>query len=81
MKMNELYLAWKERRGSKIEIWVKFKNDFNHSNQLIYYQNGKWKDRFSETEKFIELWQAEKSLWNILSRSSRSKMFFKISVF
>ena len=24
------------------------------------------KGRFSETERFIKLWQAEESLWNIL---------------
>ena len=38
------------------------------------------KDRLSETERFIELWQAEESLRNLLRRSSRSQMFFKIGV-
>ena len=36
------------------------------------------KDRLSENERFIELWQTEESLWNLLCRSSRSQMFFKI---
>ena len=35
------------------------------------------RDRFSETERFIELWQSEEGPRNIFSRSSRSQMFFK----
>ena len=38
-------------------------------------------DRLSKTERFIELWQTEESLWNnLLYRSSRSQMFFKMGV-
>ena len=30
---------------------------------------GSKKDRLSETERFIELWHEEESLWNILSEN------------
>ena len=30
---------------------------------------GSRKDRLSETERFIELWHEEESLWNILSEN------------
>ena len=50
--MNESYSAWKEKRGRKTEIVVKMAS------------KSAW---LSETERFIELWDEEGSLWNILS--------------
>ena len=38
------------------------------------------KGKFSETESFIKLWQAEESISNIFSRSSHFQMFLTIDV-
>ena len=38
------------------------------------------KNRLSENKRFIAFWQTEESLWNLLCRSSRSQIFFKIGV-
>ena len=64
--MNESYLAWKEKRGKKTEIWVNLKNNINQTSSHVIKMASK-KARLSETERFIELWHEEESLWNILS--------------
>ena len=68
MKMNESYSAWKEKRGRKTEIWVNLKNNIsaNQINSHAIKMTSK-KARLSETERFIELWHEEESLWYILS--------------
>ena len=66
--MNESYSAWKEKRGRKAKISVDLKNNISMnqiSSVLLKWQVKK--ARLSETERFIELWYKEKSLWNILS--------------
>ena len=78
--MNESYSAWKERRRRKTEIWVKLKQKYITQISSYVIKMASKRDRLSETERFIELWQAEESLWNLLCRSSRSQMSFKISV-
>ena len=65
MKMNESYLAWKEKRGKKTEIWVNLKNDINQISSHVLKMASK-KARLSETERF-EPWHEEKCLWNIWS--------------
>ena len=67
MKMNESYSAWKEKRGRKTEIWVNLKNNIsiNQINSHVIKMTSK-KARLSESERFIELWHEEESLWNIL---------------
>ena len=68
MKLNELYSAWKEKRGRKAKISVDLKNNISMnqiSSVLLKWQVKK--ARLSETERFIELWYKEKRLWNILS--------------
>ena len=76
--MNESHLAWKERRCRKTEIWVKLKN--NRSHKSVHKVSKLLVKEISETERFMELWQTEKSLWNLLCKSSRSQIFFKIGV-
>ena len=78
MKMNGSYSAWKERVVVKQKFELSWKI-IHHTNQYGIKMASK-KDRLSETERFIELWQAEESLRNLLRRSSRSQMFFKIGV-
>ena len=39
----------------------------NKSNQFHVIKMASKKARLSETERFIELWHEEESLWNILS--------------
>ena len=68
--MNESYSAWKQKRGRKTEIWVNLKNNIS-MNQIRPSLNAikiaSKKVRLSETERLIELWHKEESLWNILS--------------
>ena len=64
MKMNESYSAWKEKRGRRTEIWVNLKNNIPQSDVIKMVSK---KARLSETERFIELWHEEESVWYILS--------------
>ena len=66
-KINESYSAWKEKRGTKTEIWVNLKNDIYNQISSHVIKMASKKVRLSETERFIELWHEEESLWNILS--------------
>ena len=61
--MNESYSVWKEKHGRRTEIWVNLKNDINQSDVIEMVSK---KARLSETERFIELWHEEESLWYIL---------------
>ena len=70
MKMNESYSAWKQKRGRKTEIWVNLKNNISMNQirpSLNVIKIASKKARLSETERLIELWHKEESLWNILS--------------
>ena len=62
--MNESYSAWKEKRGRRTEIWVNLKNNIPQSDVIKMVSK---KARLSETERFIEPWHEEESLWYILS--------------
>ena len=73
MKMNEYYSTWKEKRGS-----LKNNVSINQISSHVIKMASK-KARLSETERFIELWHEEESLWNILSdnykiRQEKEKM-------
>ena len=68
--MNESYSTWKEKRGRKTEIWVNLKNNISMNqirSSLNVIKIASKKARLSETERLIELWHKEESLWNILS--------------
>ena len=59
--MNEYYSTWKEKRGS-----LKNNVSINQISSHVIKMASK-RARLSETERFIKLWHAGESLWNILS--------------
>ena len=67
--MNESYSAWKEKRGRKTEIWVNFEKYYISINQTSSHviKMPSKKAALSETERSVELWHEEESLWNVLS--------------
>ena len=49
----------------------------NKSNQFHVIKMASKKARLSETERFIELWHEEESLWNILSHNDKIRQGIK----